>query len=301
MAAETASSTTGPEIPKEKEEKRIIATKVQGTVKWFNVKSAYGFITRKDNGEDVFVHQSVIIKNNPRKWQRSVGDGELVEFDVAEGGKGPEACNVTGPDGAAVQGSKYAADRGRYRTRSFGRGGRNGRRTLTESSAGADGDGGSPEAPGSGQQSGRRRPPRRRPFYGGSRGGGMRGGNGGRPFMFQDRGFYRDQVNYYPPPPPRPMFPYEDQFAYRGGGIRRDVGPGYPHVFGPPMRGYNEPPFMFRDDGFGGRGRRGGRGRPMGRGRGGGRGRRGGRGSRNPSTSQDERANSNGNRTNNDN
>jgi len=128
----------------------------------------------------------------------------------------------------------------------------------------------------------------------------MRGGSGGRPFMFQDRGFYRDQVNYYPPPPPRPMFPYEDQFAYnRGGGMRRDVGPGYPgHVFGPPMRGYNEPPFMFRDDGFGSRGRRGGRGRPMGRGRGGGRGRRGGRGSRNQSTSQDERANDNGNRTN---
>lgn len=119
----------------------VTATLVQGTVKWFNVRNGYGFINRNDTKEDVFVHQTAIKKNNPRKFLRSVGDGEVVEFDVIAAAKGSEAANVTGPGGIPVKGSRYAPNKRRYRQRFYPRSPRPQRRPGDDQTPAAEGDG----------------------------------------------------------------------------------------------------------------------------------------------------------------
>ena len=91
-------------------DRKVIGSKVTGTVKWFNVKRGFGFFTPDGTRKDIFVHYSSIVRNNPRKYLRSLGDGERVEFDVVEGRKGVMAINLTGPRGANVLGSRYAAN-----------------------------------------------------------------------------------------------------------------------------------------------------------------------------------------------
>jgi cold shock protein len=61
-----------------------------GTVKFFNGDRGYGFITPSDGEKDVFVHYSSI----HGQGFKTLAEGQQVEFEVAEGRKGPEAQNV---------------------------------------------------------------------------------------------------------------------------------------------------------------------------------------------------------------
>ncbi|MBI3088552.1 MAG: cold-shock protein [Candidatus Omnitrophica bacterium] len=63
----------------------------RGTVKWFNDQKGYGFITPEDGSKDVFVHYSAVQGDG----FKSLRDGQLVEFEVTHGPKGPQAANVT--------------------------------------------------------------------------------------------------------------------------------------------------------------------------------------------------------------
>ncbi|MBI5677021.1 MAG: cold-shock protein [Planctomycetota bacterium] len=60
-----------------------------GTVKWFNDKKGFGFISQ-DNGDDVFVHQTSI----EGEGFRTLAEGDKVEFEVIKDQKGYKATKV---------------------------------------------------------------------------------------------------------------------------------------------------------------------------------------------------------------
>jgi CspA family cold shock protein len=60
-----------------------------GTVKWFNDQKGFGFISQ-ESGSDVFVHFSSI----QGAGFKTLSEGQVVEFDVVDGPKGPQAANV---------------------------------------------------------------------------------------------------------------------------------------------------------------------------------------------------------------
>ncbi len=63
--------------------------KLTGRVKWFNDSKGYGFI-EQEGGRDIFVHYTAI----EGEGFKSLAEGQKVEFEVTEGGKGPQAAKV---------------------------------------------------------------------------------------------------------------------------------------------------------------------------------------------------------------
>jgi CspA family cold shock protein len=66
-------------------------SKMQGVVKWFSRLKGYGFINPDDGEQEVFVHYSAI----DGEGYRNLYEGDRVEFDLVDKGKGPQAQNVS--------------------------------------------------------------------------------------------------------------------------------------------------------------------------------------------------------------
>ena len=81
---------------------------MNGTLKWFNTRKGYGFISSEE-GNDVFVHFSAIQGDDDEF--KTLYENDVVEFEVVDGQKGPQANNITVTERAPRQdfnrGRKY--------------------------------------------------------------------------------------------------------------------------------------------------------------------------------------------------
>jgi CspA family cold shock protein len=60
----------------------------QGKVKWFSTEKAFGFI-EQENDNDIFVHVTGLADG-----VTAIDKDQLVEYEVEQGRKGPQATNV---------------------------------------------------------------------------------------------------------------------------------------------------------------------------------------------------------------
>ena len=68
-----------------------MSERVNGTVKWFNNAKGFGFITRGEGDDDVFVH----FRSIQGDGYRTLDEGQAVEFKIVEGPKGLQAEEVS--------------------------------------------------------------------------------------------------------------------------------------------------------------------------------------------------------------
>ena len=63
---------------------------MKGTVKWYNARKGYGFLTPSDNSEDVFVHATSLKECGLKKLYT----GSEVTFEIVQDDKGKRAKSI---------------------------------------------------------------------------------------------------------------------------------------------------------------------------------------------------------------
>ena len=61
-----------------------------GTVKWFDSKKGYGFITPSEGGKDLFVHHTSL----QMEGYKTLNEAQTVEYEVGTSDRGDVATNV---------------------------------------------------------------------------------------------------------------------------------------------------------------------------------------------------------------
>lgn len=61
-----------------------------GTLKWFSDAKGYGFIAPNEGGKELFAHFSAVDASGFKTLRQNA----QVQFDMAEGPRGPHAINI---------------------------------------------------------------------------------------------------------------------------------------------------------------------------------------------------------------
>lgn len=73
--------------------------RLTGTIKWYNRKKGFGFVTPDTGDEDVFIHHSAL----PRSRQTHLDEGDRIAFTIEQHPKGPSAVEISQIDDRPTQ------------------------------------------------------------------------------------------------------------------------------------------------------------------------------------------------------